>query len=578
MNNYAHPAITRNSVSTVAIIAGLICFLVYLRALSCGFVNFDDQDYVLNNVMIRRLDVDFLRWAFTTSYIDWWIPFTWISFALDYHFWGLNPLGYHLTNVLLHSVNAGLVVLITDRLLREMSVERRGTADDGRGMRGEGQTFSTLNSQRSSWVILLLAGLLWGIHPLRVEAVVWVTARKDVLNGVFSLASIFFYLEYLHHNVAGSQNPNYKKIYWIALLLFYCSLLAKPSSVVLPIFLLIADFYPFNRLRKGNFMPVLLEKIPFFVASFGIAVATVLSAAQNNNIAAVISLGQKVVISGNAVFEYLRLMVLPLGIIPLYFIPAPIPDAYTVKAAVVLIVCITVLIFYKKKALVAVWFYYLAALLPVIGFVQVGTQAFAARFTYLPAVVPSIAFAALMGYLHGKSADRLPKRFRWIVSILVIAAILFSYLLVTEKLIGTWKDSGRLWTRQIAYLPFDRAYFYRGLFSVDNGTPEAAIADYTAALNLLAREQSPELFNLYAFRGEALIKSGRYAEAVNDLTVAISMYPHPLYYSQRATAFQALGKASEAAEDFKKAGEAHGQMYWFNADMESHQLPKPNKQ
>lgn len=542
----------------MALAAGVICFLVYLRALSCGFVNFDDQDYVINNVMIRRLDADFFRWAFTTSYIDWWIPFTWISFAIDHYFWGLNPKGYHLTNVLLHAVNTGLVVLIADRLL------------------GWGKRSFTRGEKYTYLVTLLIAALIWGVHPLRVEAVVWVTARKDALNGVFSLASILFYLKYLCHQGSGSKKRGHIKFYWTALLLFYCSLLAKPSSVVLPLFLLIADFYPFNRLRKGNFMPVLLEKIPFFVASFGISIATVLSAAQNNNMASIISISQKIVISGNSVFEYLRLMLLPLGIIPLYFIPAPIPEAYTVKTAIVLILFITVLIFHKKKALVSVWFYFLVALLPVIGFVQVGTQAFAARFTYLPSVIPSIAAAALLGYLYEKAGNKRLLVNRTMVSALVICAILGSYLLGTEKLIDTWKDSGRLWSRQIAYLPFDRAYFYRGLFHVDNGKPEAAIADYSIALNLLASERSPELFNLHAFRGEALLKSGHYAEAVNDFNVAIASYPHPLYYYQRGTALQALGKVSEAEEDLKKAGDAQGQMYWFSAAMEGNQLPKPN--
>jgi len=560
MKNQSCSVVSRNAVRSVALAAGALCFLVYLRALSCGFVNFDDQDYVINNVMIRSLDVDFFRWAFTTSYIDWWIPFTWISFAIDYHFWGLNPQGYHLTNILLHAVNTGLVVLIADRLLGGV---RRSLAG--------GERYAYL-------VTLLAAAFIWGIHPLRVEAVVWVTARKDVLNGVFALASIFFYLEYLHHQVSDSKMRGHIKFYWTALILFYCSLLAKPSSVVLPFFLLIADFYPYDRLRKGNFMPVLLEKIPFIAASFGISVATVLAAAQNHNIASVITIGQKIVISGNAVFEYLRLMLLPLGIIPLYFIPAPIPAAYTVKTAIVLILFITVLIFHKKKALVSVWLYFLVALLPVIGLVQVGTQAFAARFTYLPSVIPSIAVAALLAYLYEKAGNNRLPVIRTMVSAVVICSILVSYLLGTVKLIDTWKDSGRLWSRQIAYLPFDRAYFYRGLFYVDTGKPEAAIADYSACLNLFIREQNPEIFNIYAFRGEALIKSGQYAEAVNDFTVALSMYPHPLYYYHRGKALQGLKKVSEAEIDLKKAGDAQGQMYWFNEAMSGSELPKPNGQ
>ena len=109
----------RKTILITVTTAVLICLLVYLRALSCGFVNVDDPDYVLNNPMIRNLDGELLSGAFTGSYLGWWMPLTWISFALDYRLWGANSLGFHLTNILLHALNTGLVVLIADRLLGE---------------------------------------------------------------------------------------------------------------------------------------------------------------------------------------------------------------------------------------------------------------------------------------------------------------------------------------------------------------------------------------------------------------------------------------------------------------------------
>ncbi|MBC7962576.1 MAG: hypothetical protein H7Y05_06495, partial [Steroidobacteraceae bacterium] len=147
--------ISRNRIIKIAFFAGLVCFLLYLRALSCDFVNYDDPDYVLENPAIRLIDGEFLAWAFTTPYMGWLMPLTWISFAVDYHFWGLNPLGFHLTNIILHSINTALVVLIADSLLRRSQVSR----DD------EWQESHLYPA------MLLLAGFLWGIHPLRVESV-----------------------------------------------------------------------------------------------------------------------------------------------------------------------------------------------------------------------------------------------------------------------------------------------------------------------------------------------------------------------------------------------------------------------
>lgn len=172
---------SRKVVVATALIVALISLLVYLRALDCGFVNWDDQIYILNNVDIRGLDRKFFVWAFTDTATGWWMPLTWLSFAVDYHFWGLDPFGYHLTNILLHAVNGGLVVLLADRLLA--------------GAAGSGEQGPAPARWRYP-ALLLLAGLVWGLHPLRVESVAWATERKDVLNGAFALGAAIFYLHY----------------------------------------------------------------------------------------------------------------------------------------------------------------------------------------------------------------------------------------------------------------------------------------------------------------------------------------------------------------------------------------------
>ena len=212
---------SKKQIVIVALAVGLICMLVYFRALSCGFINWDDQDYILNNTAIRSLD-GIVNWAFTANHLGWWMPLTWISFAIDYYFWGLNPVGYHLTNIILHAVNAGLVVMIADSLLNQWS-----------------KVQAPIRSKLQYLVTLLLAGFLFGIHPLRVESVAWVTERKDVLNGVFALGSILFYLRYVRKRESSEKNKTFAYDYILSLIFFMLSLMAKSVSVVIPMMLLL---------------------------------------------------------------------------------------------------------------------------------------------------------------------------------------------------------------------------------------------------------------------------------------------------------------------------------------------------
>lgn len=534
---------------TVALSAGIICLLVYLGTLSCDFVNSDDPTYVQYNISIRNLDSNLLRWAFTDFTTAWWMPLTWISFALDYRIWGLNPAGYHLTNALLHAVNTGLVVLIANRLYRNALPD-------------------TDSSSVHSWVYpatLLLAGLLWALHPLRVESVAWVTERKDVLNGLFSLGSILCYLRYAQNRPANDFNAFRDRDYLFSLILLLCSLMAKQVSVIIPAMLLIADWYPLGRLRKGNILPVLAEKIPHFLLSAAMSIFTVAIAARYGFMATTLSLGQKIIISGNAIVEYCRLMLFPVGIIPVYIIPDPIPAAYTVKAVAVVLICFAVYAGKKFRFLPATWLSFLLPLVPVLAFFQNGIQAYAARFTYLPSVVPSIAAAVFLTrrytFLKGQA---FPYRHRLVTA--AIVSLLVFYGVTTERLIGVWKNSGTMWSRVIKFQPYERAYFFRADYYAATGKYDKAIDDYTTCLEIAAREGIPDIFNLYAFRGESLHLAGRYNDAAQDFTAALELYPHPLYYYHRALAREAMGDKAGAEKDFIQAGPENRSVTWLSRD------------
>lgn len=529
---------------TVALAAGVICLLVFLQALSCGFVNYDDPDYVLNNPLIRQMDYNTLIKAFSEMRAGFWMPLTWISLAIDYHFWELKPFGYHLTNMVLHAINTGLVVLVTDMVLKRRHV----TSGD--------KNWSYLYP-----CILLSAALLWGIHPLRVESVAWVTERKDVLNGFFAISSAWTYLRFAERKASAVV---WWPSYLLSLVLFTLSLLAKSVTVVLPLVFLVLDFYPLGRLRRETLLKMVLEKLPFFVVSGLCSAVTVLLASNANILVSneQLGYGMRLIIAGNAIFEYVRLMLFPVGIFPLYIIPNPIPNLFAVKAGLAFVTVGVCLSFSRKWPWIsALWMLFVIPLLPVLGFLQNGDQAYAARFTYLPAIPVSIASAMVIGSVYQRIIVKV--RTGWVV-LLLFPLLFVTYGYLTHQQIDVWKDSGSMWSRVIARQPFDKAYFFRGLYYADSGNYLAAIDDYSKCLAIASQENINEMYraNILAFRGEAFTKAGRYDSAFNDFSAAIEISPRKQFFYYRGLALKGMGRFHEAEDDFLKAVYVYGQMEW----------------
>jgi hypothetical protein len=543
---------TKNSVRVIAITAGLICFLVYLRALSCGFINWEDQDYVLNNAIIRKFDVEMFVNAFTTMPVSgFWLPLTYISFALDYYFWGGNPFGYHLTNIILHAISTGLIVLLADQLYRS-----RFTTGA-----------SSLKERYQYYGMIFLAAILFGIHPARVESVVWVTERKDVLNGVFLLGAIIYYVRYQQQKVQGGHH-RINREYIISLMLFLFSLWAKPSTVVLPAMLLVLDWYPLGRLRKDTFLKVLLEKVPYLLLSLFIILVTIVLTMKFDVFLPFSNfpIDQRIIASGNSLFEYFKLMLYPVGISPHYALPKVLPFSYIVKG-VVSIIFLYCCYYWREKApwFSASVFLFVIPLLPILQLFANGTVQIIilSRYTYIPSMLPSIIVSFFIVTSYQNVIDRWQGISR-VLLILATGSMFVFYGLLTQQLIGVWKDSGTMWSRVIALYPFDKAYFYRGLFYVDSAKNyTAAVADYSRSLEIAEQENSQEIYNIYAFRGEAYAKMGRNGEAVDDFDRAIALYPHRLFYYHRGMALKELGRFREAENDLVRAGQVMGPMYWF---------------
>lgn len=523
--------------------------LAYLGSLSCGFINLDDPFYITNNPLITSLDPAALRRIFTEAHLAAWLPLTYLSFAIDHFFWGDNPTGYHLTNILLHAANAFLVVLLADRLCR-------------------GRLLVCLTAGQGRWAypgMLLLAGLFFAVHPLRVESVAWAAERKDVLNGLFTLATVLAYLGFARRKDAGEGNGSFS-LYLLAVAFFVLSLLAKQVSVTLPVILLLLDWYPLGRFRKGRGVPLLLEKIPFFVVALLITGVTIYFAVAEKKLVSMQAMPfyVRVLVSGNAIFEYCRLSLFPVGISPYFVLPKPLPYGYLVKTAAVAVLTLCLLRSAPRRPAVATtWFAFVILLSPVLAFVHAGDDiALAARYTYLPAIAPGIAAAAWLVLLAG----RLRVEGRRILTGLLfgsIALCLAAGISITVRLVKVWHDTGTFWSRVIEIEPVGRAYGDRGVFYLINGRSAEAVVDFSAAIGIAENAGVKSIYNLYAFRGVGLSDTGRYAEAVADFDRAIARNPHPTYFQQRGVAMQALGRTVEAEESFRRAGPNPPPIDWF---------------
>lgn len=537
------------AVIQAALGVGLVTLLAYLGSLSCGFINLDDPYYITNNPLIKNLDPGSLSRIFTEAHLGAWLPLTYVSFAIDHQFWGDNPAGYHLTNTLLHLANAMLVVLLADRLCRGRSAPLVAA--------GEGR-----------WAypcMLLLSGLFFAIHPLRVESVAWAAARKDVLNGFFTLATLLAYLEYAARQSA-TEGRRRLFPYLLALVFFVLSLLAKQVSVTLPVVLLLLDWYPLGRFGKGKLVPLLTEKIPFFAVAGCITLITIYFAMASKTMVSMqeMPLYVRALVSGNAIFEYCRLSLFPVGISPYFVLPKPLPYGYLVKTAAVAVLTLLLLRGAARRPAAAVsWAVFVVLLSPMLAFVQAGDDiAMATRYTYLPAIGPGIAAAAWLTLAAGRfsAAGR-----RSVTALLLGGSALFlgGSIFMTVKLIPVWRDTGTFWSRVIELEPVGRAYGDRGVFYLINGRSAEAAEDFSAAIVIATKAGVKSVYNLYAFRGVAFSDIGRFAEAVADFDRAIAIYPHPTYYQLRGEALVNLGRPDEAAADFRRSGPNPPPIDWF---------------
>ncbi len=547
---------TRNAELLVAVAISLVTFLVYLPSLRNELLSWDDYEYVTDNAIIRSLDLRLIKSAFLEFHAANWHPLTLVSHALDYAVWGLNPLGHHLTNNILHALNTFLVVVLVIKLLNEYRQKEITKVSN------------IFVAERGALITAGVTGLLFGIHPAHVESVAWVAERKDLLCSLFFLLSIIAYTGHLSSAAALDKFGSnlFSKKYLIALGFFILALLSKPMAVSLPAVLLILDWYPFRKIQSTKtFAIAFLQKIPFIALSVITSILTILAQKNANTtiLTAVLPFSTRVLVAAKALIVYLWKMILPLNLMPLYPYPlnvAPLSFEYfSPLVTIVGIQAICIMVMKRHNLWLSVWSYYIVTLLPVLGLVQVGGQSMADRYTYLPSIGLFLLAGLAITWILS-NVWKLRKR-RDLFSNLLCAILFFMFVamayLTTEQ-IGIWRNDIALWTYMIEEAPNTRAYFYRGKAYYARGQLDKALADYDSAISL-----EPYRPDIYCYRGLLFAKMGQYVKAIQEYDQAITWNQYGarsdlgrgFYFLYRGGARLELGQTQLAISDFGKACE-----------------------
>jgi Flp pilus assembly protein TadD len=536
-------------------VLALISVVPFLPALEAGFVNWDDDTNFLNNPNYRGLGTVQLQWMFTTFLMGHYIPVSWMTLGLDYIVWGMNPFGYHLTNLLLHAVNAVLFYSLALRLL---------------------QASGPACPADASFVSMLGAGfaaLLFAVHPLKAESVAWITERRDVLSGLFYLAAIVAYLQYCAPVVREVSRAARGRVwYWASLGLFALALLSKAMAMTLPAILLVVDAYPLRRLCSVGghrcWLPaksVVIEKIPFFLLSLAAATLTLVALTHATHVSlrpdaipagtnptAGVSLIDRIAISAYALCFYLWKIAIPLCLSAAYELPPSSGfETWAAFLSGVLILLATAAVIVGQRrwpALAAVWIGYIVMLSPVIWVPQIAAD----RYTYL--ACGSWALLGGAGLVSGWKAWRernIDMRVAAPLATLAFAVVAaFGFL--TWNQVNVWQDSETLWTHAVAARPSSTGHFKLGVTLAHRGSFTKAIENFEAALRI-----NPNDADAHSALGFALAVQGRPEKAFEQFDRALRLNP---LLSTAHTGLGLLlarqGKLSEADDHFRRALES----------------------
>ena len=523
----------------------ILTLLAFLPTLENNFVDWDDEPNFQLNESYRGLGWTQLKWMFTAFHLGHYAPLTWITFGADYLVWGLDPLGYHLTNLLLHAANAVVFYLVAFRLLQE-------------GIPGARDRLLPLRLSAA------LAALVFSVHPLRVESVAWATERRDVLSGLFYLLAVLVYLRREQDSSGGPAAR--RRRYWACLLLFILALLSKSMAVTLPAVLLLLDVYPLRRfpltvagLGSSSARGALLEKLPFFalsaLASIGAFRATI--AADSLTPGTTLSWVDRAAVSVYGLAFYLWKSIFPIRLATLYELPVPFdplaPPIVLSAAGVAALILLSAWLWRRTPAFLIAFAAYTVILLPVIGIFHAGRQIAADRYSYLA----SLPWAVLLGaallsatlFLRWGAVPASRPRLR--IAVLTVAPLLLVLVLgaLTWRQVQVWHDTETLWTNAVRSAPSAHAHQSLGRELVRQGRVGEALPHLRARVEL--RPAGPvEHYEV----GAALERLGRLPEATEHYAKAVRLSPANAHYrNYLGAALMKEGRIDEAVTELRRA-------------------------
>ncbi|HKS77002.1 MAG TPA: tetratricopeptide repeat protein [Terriglobales bacterium] len=496
-----------------------MCLLIVVATLALynpvnrhPFVNYDDPGYVTDNLHVRQgMSWDGIVWAFSTLEQANWHPLTWISHEIDCSLFHLNPAGPHFINLLIHALNAALLCWLLIRGTRRLGAS-------------------------------LFVALLFALHPINVESVAWIAERKNLLSTFFFLLALAAYGWY-------ALKPGVQR-YVAVFVLFAMSLMSKPMMVTFPFVLLLLDWWPLERWQRG-LGNLVLEKIPLFALSLASSLITVIAQQAGGATRSTLQISEWMRVE-NAIVAYATYLwkaIWPVHLAPMYPYPVNGIAAWQMLLSLILLAAITsfVVVFRQKCYLLVGWLWFLGTLVPVIGLVQVGDQAMADRYAYVPliGIFAMIAFA-LADFACAKEAGIAPRAG-------VMTVVLLGLSALTYRQLGYWSDNQELWVHTLAvtHNNFIAENNLAGALLLD-GKIDEAHAHFAAAAEINPRDPMSRL-NLGAYAQE----HQQLREAVSQYETAIRLTSDPALlasvYANLGGAYRDLGEDEKAQQSYDEA-------------------------
>lgn len=530
------------SIILIAVI--LITFIAYYNAIQNDFVNWDDNEYLLENNDIKDLSIHNIKNIFSSFYVNNYQPFTMLTYAIEYKLSGLNPAVYHLNNIILHLINTLLV-------------------------------FYFIFLLTSRFEIASVVSLLFAVHPMHVESVTWIAERKDVLYSLFYLGSL---ISYIFYKQKGLQT----KFYIFSIVLFIFSLLSKSMAVTLPIVLMLIDYFNSKQLlKKINFS----DKIPYLCLSliFGLVALQSQEAAMN---LVTYTFLDKIFFFCYSLCFYVFKLIIPIGLSALHPYPiksdGALPVVYYLSPVLFILLLLLIWKHRKKQDLIFGCLFFIITIAPVLQIISVGRAVVSERYTY----ISYLGFFLIIGRTYCNMIEKDKKYFRKIkrYANIILAAYAIMLLILTIQRNKAWKDSITLFTDIIEQYPYTpipygnigvvkkiyndhkgALYYFnkaieldslnvnnlnnRAILKKDMKDYAGAFADFNKAVKL-----SPDDASLYNNRGDFNMQLRDYQSALKDFNKAINLNSSEAkFYSNRGIANKALNNLKAAQQDFQKA-------------------------